>query len=113
LIELEYARILGKRVIPINQAVIFETDSRELPDSDKQVLKGFYQQHHLTDPNIQTSQDVLNRSHALIGTTDWLSATEQLTDTNCDPFSPSKAWLTGITKRRSCKRTPIFAFSRT
>jgi hypothetical protein len=34
LIELEYARILGKRVIPINQVVIFNTDSRELSDSE-------------------------------------------------------------------------------
>lgn len=50
LIELEYARILGKRVIPINQAVIFNTDSRELINGDKQVLKRFYQQHHLADP---------------------------------------------------------------
>ncbi len=84
LIELEYARILGKRVIPINQAVIFNTDSRELSEGDKQVLKGFYQQHHLADQNIQTTQDVLNRSHTLVGTTDWLDAKENLTAADCD-----------------------------
>jgi hypothetical protein len=39
LIELEYARWLGKRVIPLNQMVIFATDSKALSDGDKQVLQ--------------------------------------------------------------------------
>jgi len=33
LLELEYARLLGKRVIPINQMVIFETPPQELSDA--------------------------------------------------------------------------------
>ena len=65
LIELEYARLLGKRVIPINQMVIFNTPEKKLSESDKQVLVGFYKYHNLPDQNIQTAQDVLNRSHAL------------------------------------------------
>jgi len=39
LIELEYARLLGKRIIPINQIVIFDTPKQELSEGDKQVIK--------------------------------------------------------------------------
>jgi len=67
LMELEYARLLGKRIIPINQMVIYNTPEKNLSDGDKQVLVGFYKLHNLPDQNIDTSQDVLNRSHALIG----------------------------------------------
>ncbi len=35
LIELEYARLLGKRIIPINQMVIFDTPKQELSAGDK------------------------------------------------------------------------------
>ncbi len=66
LIELEYARLLGKRVIPINQMVIFDTPEKNLSEGDKQVLVGFYKFYDLPDQNIYTTQDVLNRSHALI-----------------------------------------------
>ena len=45
LIELEYARILGKRVIPI------------------------YTHHEVADPNLTTVQAVLERSLSLIGYT--------------------------------------------
>jgi WD40 repeat protein/tetratricopeptide (TPR) repeat protein len=83
LIELEYARLLGKRVIPINHKVIFQTASQELSDGDKKVMSGFYQLHNLLDQNIQTTQDVLDRSHALIGRTDWLDAKENLSDDDC------------------------------
>ena len=38
LIELEYARLLGKRVIPINQMVIYNTPEQELSAGDQQVL---------------------------------------------------------------------------
>ncbi|NJO17134.1 MAG: toll/interleukin-1 receptor domain-containing protein [Thioploca sp.] len=84
LIELEYARWLGKRVIPLNQMVIFATDSKELADGDKKVLQDFYALYNLPDLNIQTTQDVLNRSHAVVGKTDWLDAKEKLTDKDCE-----------------------------
>ncbi|MFK5894417.1 MAG: TIR domain-containing protein [Pseudomonadota bacterium] len=84
LIELEYARILGKRVIPINQMVIFNTPNKELSDGDKQVLVGFYKFHNLPDPNIQTTQDVLERSIAVVGSTDWLAAKEEVSDEACN-----------------------------
>ncbi len=83
LIELEYARLLGKRVIPINQMVIFDTPEKELSEGDKQVLIGFYKLYNLPDQNIQTTQDVLNRSHTLIGRTDWLDAKEKVSDEDC------------------------------
>jgi hypothetical protein len=38
LLELEYARILGKRVIPLAQMVIFETAPKPLSEGDKKVL---------------------------------------------------------------------------
>ncbi|MEK7992084.1 MAG: TIR domain-containing protein [Thiotrichaceae bacterium] len=85
LIELEYARILGKRVIPINQMVIFATDSFELSDGDKGVMKSFYAFHGMKNPpKINTSEDVLNRSHALIGRTDWLDGKEALNEDDCN-----------------------------
>ncbi len=83
LIELEYARILGKRVIPLNQRVIFQTDSQELAATDQAVLHGFYALHGVSDPNINTTQTVLDRSLALIGRTDWLDAKEHLSDKDC------------------------------
>jgi WD40 repeat protein len=83
LIELEYARLLGKRLIPINHKVIFQTPSQELSDGDKKVMSGFYQHYNLPDQNIQTTQNVLDRSHALIGKTDWLDAKENLSDDDC------------------------------
>ncbi|MFK5969491.1 MAG: TIR domain-containing protein [Candidatus Marithrix sp.] len=83
LIELEYARLLGKKIIPINQMVLFETSSQELSDSDKQVLVDFYQFYNLSNQNIQTTQDVLNRSHTLIGCTDWLDAKERVSTEDC------------------------------
>jgi len=83
LIELEYARLLGKRIIPINQMVIFNTAEKKLSEGDKQVLIGFYKLHNLPDQNICTTQDVLNRSHTLIGRTDWLDAKEKVSDDDC------------------------------
>jgi formylglycine-generating enzyme required for sulfatase activity len=83
LIELEYARLLGKRVIPVNQMVIFETPEQELSAGDQQVMVNFYKHHNLPNQNIRTTQDVLNRSHALIGRTDWLDAKEKLSDDDC------------------------------
>jgi hypothetical protein len=83
LMELEYARLLGKRVIPINQMVIFDTLENFLSDGDKQVLVGFYKFYNQSDQNICTTQDVLNRSLALIGKTDWLDAKEKVSDKDC------------------------------
>ena len=83
LMELEYARLLGKRIIPINQMVIFDTTEQELSAGDKQVLIGFYKFYNLPDQNISTTQDVLNRSHTLIGRTDWLDAKEKVSDSDC------------------------------
>ena len=62
LIELEYARLLGKRVIPINHMVIFNTPEQELSAGDQQVLAGFYKSYNLPDQKIHSAQDVLNRS---------------------------------------------------
>ncbi|BAP55871.1 TIR domain-containing protein [Thioploca ingrica] len=84
LLELEYARFLGKRVIPLNQMVIFQTPVQTLAVGDQQILHHFYQYHGLPDPQIQTTQDVLERSHFLIGKTDWLDAKEQLSNADCD-----------------------------
>ncbi len=83
LIELEYARLLGKRVIPINHKVIFNTLEKNLSDGDKQVLRGFYKLHNQPDQKIHTTQDVLNRSHTLIGRTDWLAGQEKVSDEDC------------------------------
>ena len=46
----------------------------ELSAGDQQVLVNFYKFYNLPDQNIHTIQEVLNRSHALIGRTDWLDA---------------------------------------
>ena len=87
LIELEYARVLGKRVIPINQAVIFETTPKAISAGDQAVLNGFYASQGIENPNLKTTQDVLNRSLAVIGRTDWLDAKEEMQDADCDALS--------------------------
>jgi WD40 repeat protein len=83
LLELEYARWLGKRIIPINQRVIYNTNSQPLSDSNQQMMKTFYQSFDLPNQNLRTTQDVLNRSHALLGKTDWLDAKEKVSDEDC------------------------------
>jgi hypothetical protein len=98
LIELEYARLLGKRVIPINQTVIFQTASQTLSAGDQQVLHQFYQFHGLIDPQIQTTQDVINRSHWLVGKTDWLEISPTLIATNF-ATGPKIMKTTGINMR--------------
>lgn len=84
LIELEYARVLGKRIIPINQMVIFQTEDKPLSEGDQQVLKEFYKASGVPDPNITSAQQVLDRSLAVIGTTDWLDGKQDLSDEACD-----------------------------
>ena len=83
LLELEYARLLGKRIIPVNQMVIYKTALQELPDKNKQAMARFYKAYNLPDQNIQTKQDVLNRSHELIGKIDRLDAKEKMSDDDC------------------------------
>jgi formylglycine-generating enzyme required for sulfatase activity len=83
LIELEYARLLGKRVIPINQMKISGTPTGDLSAKEKQALIRFYKYHNLPDQNIQTVQDVVNRSRDLIGKSDWLAGQEKLSDEHC------------------------------
>jgi hypothetical protein len=89
LIELEYARLLGKRVIPINQMVIFQTEAGELSAIDQETLRNFYAIHGMPDLKIETTQHVLIRSHELIGRTDWLDAKEILDDHDCENLT---AW---------------------
>ncbi len=79
LIELEYARILGKRVIPVAQIVIFDTPAKELSAADQQVMADFYKANGIVGVEIQTEADVLKRSHALLGKTDWIYAREEYT----------------------------------
>lgn len=83
LIELEYARVLGKRIIPINQMVIFQTEEKTLSAGDQQVLRSFYKAHGLEDPQIKTTQQVLSRTLSVIGTTDWLDGKQQLNEVAC------------------------------
>jgi hypothetical protein len=83
LIELEYARLLGKRVIPINHTVIYNTSEQELSAGDQQVLAGFYKFYNQPDQKIHSTQDVLNRSLAVVGKTDWLAGQEKVSDSDC------------------------------
>jgi hypothetical protein len=91
LIELEYAKLLGKRIIPLAQIIIFETPPKELSETDKQVLKDFYRTNHIADLDIQTELDVLKRSHTLLGKTDWIYAREEYTDKDIEAMF---AWQT-------------------
>lgn len=84
LIELEYARVLGKRIIPVNQMVIFQTDDQELSGGDQAVLRNFYKANGIPDQNITTTQQVLDRSLAVVGTTDWLDGKQNLSDDACE-----------------------------
>jgi hypothetical protein len=91
LIEIEYARVLGKRIIPINQMVIFQVQGEDKPlsETEQAVLRHFYATHGLTDPNIKTRQQVLERSLKQVGRTDWLEGKEKLGDEDCDKLA---AW---------------------
>jgi len=82
LMELEYARLLGKRVIPINQ-MANNIPEKKLPEGNKQALIGFYKSYNLPDQNIRTTQDVFNRSRVLIGKSDWLAGQEKMSDDDC------------------------------
>lgn len=87
LIEIEYARVLGKRVIPINQAVTFQVTDVPLSETDQQVLQQFYCLHGIVDPQIKTTQQVLERSLALVGRTDWLDAKENISNQDCEALA--------------------------
>jgi|GEM_PF-1177914 len=84
LIELEYARLLGKRVIPIDHNVVFNTDKGALSEEIQQKLANFYQSHNIEDPKITTSQQLLERSLAQVGQTNWLPAKENISNQECD-----------------------------
>ncbi len=83
LIELEYARILGKRVIPINQMSVSQIEATPLPEKRIQLLSDFYRFHGIPDQGVRTTQDVLTRFHALIGKTDWLDGKLNLSEPDC------------------------------
>ena len=83
LIELEYARWLGKRLIPINQMVIFSTEDVPLSSADQQILTDFYLRYKIKDPQIKTTQQVLDHSLAQIGRSDWLDGKAVLDDADC------------------------------
>jgi TIR domain/WD domain, G-beta repeat len=78
LVELEYARFLGKRVIPVAQMAIFDTPPKSLSDGDKAVMSGFYESYGISGISILTEKDVLDRSHALLGKTDWVYGRNEL-----------------------------------
>jgi WD40 repeat protein len=83
LIELEYAKVLGKRIIPVSHMVIYKTESQPLSEANQKMLSGFYQFHQVPAPQIKTTQDVLDRSHALLGKRDRLDAKEKMSDDDC------------------------------
>lgn len=87
LMELEYARLLGKRIIPINQIVISRTDPYTISLVDQQTLRQFYLSNGLDDPHIQTTQQILEQSLKLIGRTDWLDAKEILSEEDCEKLT--------------------------
>jgi hypothetical protein len=80
LIELEYARKLGKRVIPVDQNVIFDTKDAPLSYDERSVLVQFYEANGMEVLPIFSKKDVLNRSHELLGKTDWVHARQQLSE---------------------------------
>ncbi|WP_338793066.1 toll/interleukin-1 receptor domain-containing protein [Bernardetia sp. MNP-M8] len=80
LIELEYARKLGKRIIPIDQNVIFDTKDAPLSYEERSVLVQFYEANGMNVLPIFSKKDVLNRSHELLGKTDWVHARQQLSE---------------------------------
>ncbi len=92
LIELEYARWLGKRVIPINQMVIFSTEDAPLSAGDCQVLADFYQRYDIDAPEIRSTQQVLERSLAQIGRSDWLDGKNPLDEAACQAMA---SWAQG------------------
>lgn len=80
LIELEYARKLGKRVIPVDQNVIFDTKDAPLSYEERSVLVQFYEANGMDVLPIFSKKDVLNRSHELLGKTDWVHSRQQLSE---------------------------------
>lgn len=80
LVELEYARKLGKRVIPVDQNVIFDTTDEPLSYEERSVLVQFYEANEMEVLPIFTKKDVLKRSHELLGKTDWVHARQQLSE---------------------------------
>jgi len=80
LVELEYARKLGKRVLPVDQNVIFDTKDEPLSYEERSVLVQFYEANEMEVLPIFSKKDVLKRSHELLGKTDWVHARQQLSE---------------------------------
>ncbi len=78
LVELEYARILGKRVIPIAQYSWVSGTDRPVAEADKAMMKAFYERHGQQQVILETEKDVVARAYFLIGRTDWLHAKENI-----------------------------------
>lgn len=85
LMQLEYAHLLGKRIIPINHYVIEQTDKGELSEEIKQALTNFYQTHNIPDPELKTYQQLLDQSlHKVVDRKNWLQGKEILSDQDCE-----------------------------
>ncbi|MDD1444413.1 toll/interleukin-1 receptor domain-containing protein, partial [Dolichospermum sp. ST_sed3] len=69
--------------------VIFKVEERDLSETDQLVLRNFYFSHGISDPQIKTNQQVLERSLNIIGRTDWLDGKEILSDEACNKLA---AW---------------------
>ncbi len=82
LIELEYARKLGKRIIPVNQNIIFDVKDAPLSLQERSVLIQFYEENGMEVLPIFSKKDILNRSHQLLGKTDWVHARQELSEEN-------------------------------
>jgi Leucine-rich repeat (LRR) protein len=78
LVELEYARILGKRVIPIAQYSWVSGTDKPIAEADKAMMKAFYERHGQPQVVLETEKDVVARAYFLIGRTDWLHAKENI-----------------------------------
>lgn len=43
-------------------------------------MRSFYKTHNITDVEIHTEKDVLERSHAVLGRADWIYTREELSN---------------------------------
>lgn len=95
--ELEYARWLGKRVIPIQhvEGFAFHKDASQvdhhnhdflvskLSAHEKHTMESFYEAYGITGVTLETNQDVYYRSLDVIGSSDWLAANESISPSEC------------------------------
>jgi WD40 repeat protein len=83
LLELEYARLLGKRIIPVNHMIFSKGDDKPLAAADGQILRAFYKEFDIPDPHLETTQQVFEHSLAVVGRTDWLDGKENIDEQEC------------------------------